>query len=66
MLLTNYVAGTVISMHPTPNLEFTSPITSRLRQRDTGLRTSADASLLLQSLLDLSQSFHLVIYILLP
>lgn len=40
-------------MHPTPNLELTQPITRRLRQRDTGLRTSADASLLVQSLLDL-------------
>jgi Mg2+ and Co2+ transporter CorA len=45
--------GTVISIHPTPNLEFTSPIGARLRQRDTGLRTSADPSLLVQSLLDL-------------
>ncbi|KAJ7183207.1 magnesium transporter [Mycena filopes] len=45
--------GTVISMHSTPNLELTQPITRRLRQRDTGLRTSADASLLVQSLLDL-------------
>ncbi|KAJ7454681.1 magnesium transporter [Mycena latifolia] len=45
--------GTVISMHSTPNLELTQPITRRLRQRDTGLRTSADSSLLVQSLLDL-------------
>ncbi|KAJ7638118.1 hypothetical protein B0H17DRAFT_483785, partial [Mycena rosella] len=45
--------GTVISMHSTPDLELTQPITRRLRQRDTGLRTSADASLLVQSLLDL-------------
>ncbi|KAJ7784832.1 magnesium transporter [Mycena maculata] len=45
--------GTVISIHSTPNLELTRPITRRLRQRDTGLRTSADASLLVQSLLDL-------------
>ncbi|KAJ6608685.1 hypothetical protein B0H10DRAFT_2067021 [Mycena sp. CBHHK59/15] len=45
--------GTVISMHSTPNLELTQPITRRLRQRDTGLRTSADCSLLVQSLLDL-------------
>ncbi|KAJ7760740.1 magnesium transporter [Mycena maculata] len=45
--------GTVISMHSTPNLELTQPITRRLRQRDTGLRTSADPSLLVQSLLDL-------------
>ncbi|KAJ7236277.1 hypothetical protein B0H12DRAFT_1140573 [Mycena haematopus] len=45
--------GTVISMHSTPNLELTQPITRRLRQRDTGLRTSADPALLVQSLLDL-------------
>jgi len=47
--------GTVISIHPTNNLDFTAPIAARLRQRDTVLRTSADPSLLLQSLLDLSQ-----------
>jgi len=45
--------GTVISIHPTPNLEYTAPITNRLRQRDTGLRATADPSLLVQSLLDL-------------
>ncbi|KAJ6546710.1 hypothetical protein DFH09DRAFT_1506386 [Mycena vulgaris] len=45
--------GTVISMHATPDLELTQPITLRLRQRDTGLRMSADLSLLVQSLLDL-------------
>lgn len=45
--------GTVISMHATPDLELTQPITRRLRQRDTGLRSSADPSLLVQSLLDL-------------
>jgi hypothetical protein len=50
------MTGTVISIHPTPNLAFTSPITNGLRQRDTGLRMSADPSLLVQSLLDLSMS----------
>ncbi|KII94236.1 hypothetical protein PLICRDRAFT_101518 [Plicaturopsis crispa FD-325 SS-3] len=45
--------GTVISFYPVPDLEFTAPITARLRQRDTGLRKSADPSLLVQSLLDL-------------
>jgi hypothetical protein len=40
-------------MHSTPNLELTQPITRRLRQRDTVLRTSADPALLVQSLLDL-------------
>ena len=37
------------------SLDFTAPITDRLRRRDTGLRMTADASLLVQSLLDLSK-----------
>ncbi|KAI0756135.1 hypothetical protein C8Q80DRAFT_1264232 [Daedaleopsis nitida] len=45
--------GTVISLHKDNTLNFTAPITERLRQRDTGLRTTADPSLLIQSLLDL-------------
>ncbi|KAJ7765334.1 magnesium transporter [Mycena metata] len=45
--------GTVISIHSTPSLRITEPITNRLRQFDTGLRTSADPSLLVQSLLAL-------------
>eukprot|EP00914_Ancora_sagittata_P030490 GHVO01061061.1.p1 GENE.GHVO01061061.1~~GHVO01061061.1.p1 ORF type:complete len:454 (+),score=19.48 GHVO01061061.1:1-1362(+) len=45
--------GTVISMHPNPKLDVTQPISRRLQQRDTMLRTSADPSLLVQSLLDL-------------
>lgn len=45
--------GTVISINRTPNLSFTEPIAARLRQRDTGLRATADASLLVQSLIDL-------------
>lgn len=48
-------SGTVISIHPTPNLSFTAPISKRLRQRDTGLRTSADPSMLMHALLDLSK-----------
>ncbi|KAH9948220.1 cora-like Mg2+ transporter protein-domain-containing protein [Amylocystis lapponica] len=35
------------------NIDFTQPIMDRLRQRDTGLRTTADPSLLVESLLDL-------------
>ena len=46
--------GTIISIHPTPNVEFTSPIARRLHQRDTILRKSADPSLIVQALLDLS------------
>ncbi|KAF7351981.1 Magnesium-like protein [Mycena venus] len=45
--------GTVITIHSTPNLEMTAPITSRVRQFNSILRTSADASILVQSLLDL-------------
>jgi hypothetical protein len=45
--------GTVISFGPKPNLDFTKPIASRIRQQDTSLRTNADPSLLVQSLLDL-------------
>ncbi|KAF9055758.1 hypothetical protein BJ165DRAFT_443374 [Panaeolus papilionaceus] len=45
--------GTVLSVHSVPDLKFTSPITRRLRSRDTMLRKSADPSLLIHSLLDL-------------
>ncbi|KAL5519404.1 hypothetical protein ACEPAH_1087 [Sanghuangporus vaninii] len=45
--------GTVISINQRPEVDFTVPITARLRQRDTGLRATADPSLLVQSLLDL-------------
>lgn len=45
--------GTVLTIHQDTKLDFTNPITERLRQRDTGLRTTADASLLVESLLDL-------------
>lgn len=45
--------GTVVTMHQDTKLDFTQPITERLRQRDTGLRTTADASLLVESLIDL-------------
>ncbi|KAJ7104383.1 hypothetical protein B0H15DRAFT_809799 [Mycena belliarum] len=45
--------GTVISIRSTPNLDMSTPIANRLRQTHTGLRTSADASLLVQSLLSL-------------
>ena len=49
--------GTVISIHRDTNLRFTEPITERLRQRDTGLRTTADPSLLVESLIDLGGVF---------
>ncbi|OCB88993.1 hypothetical protein A7U60_g3800 [Sanghuangporus baumii] len=45
--------GTIISINQRPEIDFTVPITARLRQRDTGLRATADPSLLVQSLLDL-------------
>ena len=37
------------------SLNFTSPISERLRQQSTGLRSTADPSLLIQSLLDLGE-----------
>ncbi|KAH6911137.1 hypothetical protein BKA70DRAFT_1099837 [Coprinopsis sp. MPI-PUGE-AT-0042] len=46
--------GTVISIHPSPNLDYSAPITERLHQEESVLRTSNDASLLVQSLIDLS------------
>ncbi|KAF8964374.1 hypothetical protein BDZ97DRAFT_1816203 [Flammula alnicola] len=45
--------GTIISIRPTSNLSFTAPIAYRLKSRDTVLRKSADASLLLHAMLDL-------------
>ncbi|KIJ20331.1 hypothetical protein PAXINDRAFT_127039 [Paxillus involutus ATCC 200175] len=45
--------GTVISILPQNCVDFSAPIMARLRQPDTGLRTSADAPLLVQSILDL-------------
>ncbi|THU96871.1 hypothetical protein K435DRAFT_819335 [Dendrothele bispora CBS 962.96] len=45
--------GTVISMQNSTDLSITQPISQRIQQRDTGLRTSADPSMLVQGLLDL-------------
>ncbi|GLB42205.1 putative corA-like Mg2+ transporter protein [Lyophyllum shimeji] len=45
--------GTVITIYPSPTLEFTSPITERLLHRESILRTSEDSSLLVESMLDL-------------
>ncbi|KXN84986.1 Magnesium transport protein CorA [Leucoagaricus sp. SymC.cos] len=45
--------GTVISIHSKPNLNFTAPITHRLRQTDTVLRQSPDPSILVHALLDI-------------
>ncbi|CAE6443351.1 unnamed protein product [Rhizoctonia solani] len=45
--------GTLITIHREPAWEFGVPIYERLRLRDTLLRSSGDASLLLQSLIDL-------------
>lgn len=53
-MLTNMGAGTVISVSASTDVSFTGPISARLHQRDTGLRATADPSLLVQSLLDLS------------
>ena len=48
--------GTVISFQSKPNFYLTEPIVARIRQRDTTLRTTADPSLLVESLLDLGGS----------
>ena len=45
--------GTIISIHPDNDLKFTEPIRRRLNQKDTKLRSTADASLLVHGLLDL-------------
>ena len=45
--------GTLITIQRNPTREFGKPIYDRLRLRDTLLRSSGDASLLLQSLIDL-------------
>jgi len=46
--------GTVISFNATPNLDLTEPIATRIRHAGTSLRRTADPSLLVQSLLDLT------------
>jgi hypothetical protein len=48
-------AGTVISIHTSKDNFLTKPILNRLQQRDTMLRTSADPSMLVHSLLDLGE-----------
>ncbi|VDB86235.1 unnamed protein product [Peniophora sp. CBMAI 1063] len=48
-----YQDGTIITFAPGPDLSFTTPISRRLCQAGSLLRQTADASLLLQSLLDL-------------
>ncbi|KAJ7470404.1 hypothetical protein FB451DRAFT_1037977 [Mycena latifolia] len=45
--------GTVISIHPTANLEFTRPVTERMHQHDSVLRTSEDPAMIVEGLLDL-------------
>jgi len=45
--------GTIISLSQDTNTPFGAPVMNRLRVRDTVLRSSGDASLLLESLLDL-------------
>ncbi|KAF7311667.1 CorA-like protein [Mycena kentingensis (nom. inval.)] len=45
--------GTVISLHPKPSLDFTEPITERMQQAHSLLRTSSDPSMVVEALLDL-------------
>lgn len=47
--------GTVVSFSAGNEDDFVLPISARLRRRDTGLRATADSSMLVQSLLDLSE-----------
>lgn len=46
--------GTLITINRDTDLTFTAPIATWLERRDTSLRTSADPSLLLHALLDLT------------
>ncbi|KAG6829238.1 hypothetical protein H0H93_014555 [Arthromyces matolae] len=50
--LTGFI-GTVITIHPKPSLDYTAPIRERILQPESVLRTSEDASLLVEALLDL-------------
>ncbi|EAU92445.2 hypothetical protein CC1G_00664 [Coprinopsis cinerea okayama7 len=54
MFMFLYRDGTVITIHKTPDLEFSTPISARLGQRDTVLRKSVDPSLLVHALLDIT------------
>ncbi|KAF8633606.1 hypothetical protein AX15_001394 [Amanita polypyramis BW_CC] len=49
------ILDTVISMRPSPDLEFTSRIEDRLFRPDSILRTTSDGSILVQRLLDLGR-----------
>jgi hypothetical protein len=48
---------TVITLHPQANLAFTDPIMRRLEEKNSILRSHEDASILVESLLDLSWSY---------
>lgn len=48
------LVGTVITINRSPDLKFTAPIRELLAHRDTGLRSTADPSLLIHGLLDLT------------
>lgn len=45
--------GTVLSIYAKPGADYAAPIMSRLKMRDSILRSTADPSLLVQSMLDL-------------
>ncbi|KAG8991832.1 hypothetical protein FRB93_002567 [Tulasnella sp. JGI-2019a] len=45
--------GTLITIHQDPGSNLFDPVSKRLRQRDTLLRNTSDASMLLQNVLDL-------------
>ena len=54
-LNTVLLTGTVISLQLSYDLDLTYPISQRLRSRDTVLSKSADPSLLVHALLDVSR-----------
>ena len=56
MLLT----GTVVSLQTSNDSDLTNPISQRLRSRDTVLTKTADPSLLVHALLDLSMRLTLI------
>ena len=54
------LTGTVVSLQSSRDSDLTSPISQRLRSRDTVLTKTADPSLLVHALLDLSMRLTLI------
>jgi len=47
--------GVVVSIHPSRERDYCAPIQNRIHKRESVLRVSEDASLLVQSILDLGR-----------